>query len=568
MSRQGQRSPVFVLTLALLAAAARAGGPSQEIRLVALIVVDQLRADYLTRWEQHFGDDGFRKLIVNGAHFRNARYSHGTSSTAPGHASLATGRLPRQHGIVSNEWYLPEAGDKAQAAVIDPQVRTIGLGLGAVATGKSPVHVIGSGLGDEMKLADRRSRVFSVSLKDRAAIFLAGKTADRVFWWDKGTGRFVSSTYYMDALPEYVQAYNREKYTDRWAGQTWEPLLAPDAYAGTYPLDPQWHSLLGVFGHAFPHRLPEKPDLTYYAYFYATPFGNDAVIELLRRIMEHEKPGAGPAADLLCISFSSNDIAGHCWGPESAEVLDTTARTDRQIAEILQLLDRHVGLEHCLVALTGDHGVTTSAPLASLVGIQAGMIDGKAVVAQLNQRIRETLGTAAPAHDVVLGMGMPWVYCRPGFEVLDRQHDGRLTDMIVHELRAVDGVAAVFSARDLSGPAPSPDDLQRYLAWRSFHPQRSGQFYLHVRPFWYRKTDKIAGHSGGFLSDRTVPILLCGPGVRHGVFFTPADPIDIPVTLAALLGIQPPADAMGRVLHEAIERLGFSVQSSGSAPRD
>jgi arylsulfatase A-like enzyme len=285
----------------------------------------------------------------------------------------------------------------------------------------------------------------------------------------------------------------------------------------------------------------------------ATPFGNELVLELAVRLIESESLGRDAAPDLLCVGLSSNDYAGHIFGPESAEVLDLTVRTDRQLASFFDHLDALVGLDRCLVALTSDHGVTSIPPIARELGLPGGRLDTRGITNGLEQTLKEGLGREAPAEPLIAGMNLPWLYTHPQFDALDSRLNGRLSQAALEYLRGVDGVATAFSASELAGPAPSPDDVDRYLAWRCHHPQRAGRFYVKVRPYWTPGDGNAAGHNAGFTSDRHVPIMLFGPGVQPGWRFTSADPMDIAVTLSALLGIEPPLDARGRVLHEAID---------------
>jgi hypothetical protein len=461
--------------------------------------------------------------------------------------------LPRQHGIVANSRYEPSDAGRNLPLVTDANERLIGPVDATRATGKSPRQFLGSTLPDELKLADPRSRVFSVSLKDRAAIFLAGKRADGAFWWERSTGGFVSSTYYGDLLPEYVQQFNAPRPADRYAGKAWEQLLPEDACIGVRPVKAEWSERLRAFGERFPHRLPDAVNRDYYSLLSATPFGNELVLDLARHILLNEGLGTGPATDMLCISLSSNDYAGHVFGPDSAEVIDITLRTDRQLADLFDLLHERLGLENGLIALTGDHGVTTSPFVSNELGLEVGFVDEDAVVQDLNRALRDALGSRATDSPLIIGFSLPFIYCDASFHRLDDELGGKLTDVVLGRLRKVDGIEAAFSAEELSGDSPGPEDKQRYLAWRSFNPRRAGSFYVRLLPLWNTKGRDIAGHSAGFQTDRHVPILLYGRGVQPGRHTRPADPLDIAVTLAKLLDIKPPPGACGHILQEAVK---------------
>ncbi|MFQ5430343.1 MAG: alkaline phosphatase family protein [Phycisphaerae bacterium] len=529
-------------------------------RLVVLIVVDQLRADYLTRFERFFGDDGFKRLMRKGAHFTNAYFSYGASVTASGHATISTGRIPRQHGITTNRWFTDPKATDWRAAIDDDVVRSVPGEPDEPAPGRSPKWLIGPALGDQMKVSDARSRVFSIALKDRAAIFMGGRRPDGVFWWDRRTGRFMSSTYYCEKLPEEVAAFNRDRVADRYFGKSWARLLPAEAYAGCRPVHPDWPGNFCRLGPTFPHVLPSSgdgPDARFYNALWCTPFGNDLVLDLVERIVTHRKLGAGPATDLLCVGFSSNDLCGHYFGPDSPETLDMTVQTDRQLARLLAMLDRTVGLGRCVVTLTADHGATTAPCLARELGQGGGYIDPGALVDRLNAQLTARFPSGATGDTdprLVLGIEPPWVYLNTSrLDGLDARRRARLLAAAAEALRTTDGIAEVFTADELAGAAPSREDTHRRLAWRCYHPGRSGQLYVRLKDYWYKTGKKIAGHTNGFNHDRHVPILITGPRVRPGRYFSAARPCDIAVTLAAILGIEPPLDATGRVLAEAFD---------------
>jgi arylsulfatase A-like enzyme len=531
-----------------------AGRAEQPPRLVLLIVIDQFRADLLTRFDAHYGDGGFRRLRAHGATYLNAHFSYASSATAPGHATIGSGRLPRHHGIIGNEWHRDESDGKSRPATHDGEARYVGVD-GDDDGARSPRMLLGASLSDSMKLADQRSRVHSVAMKDRAAIFTAGRAADAAYWWHESTGRFITSTYYRAELPPYVKAFNDAKPADRYQGETWSKLLPDEAYANTWPMTEEWAPNLAKRGAAFPHELPQiNPDKPqdYYVSLYHTPFANQLVFDLAKAVLDAEQLGRGPAVDMLVVGLSANDIIGHAYGPESAEVMDTMLRTDRMLAEFLNHVDRTVGLSRCVIALTGDHGVTTNPHLAREVRAETGRVDGKKLIAGLEEALRAVAPADASGGKLVRGLKMPWIYCDPQMAQLDAATGGGLSKAGVEYLRSQSGVANAFARADLAGPPPLADDAFRRLGWRCYHPQRSGDFLLQLEPMWYMQGGDAAGHGAGFRTDRHVPIVLTGPRVRPGTYYTPSDPVDIAVTIAALLGIEPPAEADGRVLHEGM----------------
>ncbi len=537
------------------AAPAAAAKDGRQPRLVLLIVIDQFRADLLTRFDEHYVDGGFRRLRREGATFLNAHFSYASSATAPGHATIGSGRLPRSHGIIGNEWHREDGEARSRPATYDPHTRYVGV-EGESGAARSPAALVGASLSDALKLADRRSRVHAVAMKDRASIFTAGRAADAAYWWHESTGRFVTSTYYRDELPPYVAAFNEARPADRYQEAVWTPLLPAAAYERTWPMTETWAPGLAKRGTAFPHPLPKidaANPAEYYVALYHTPFANELVFEIARALLDGEKLGRGPAVDMLIVGLSANDIIGHAYGPESAEVMDTMLRTDRMLAEFLAHVDQAVGLSRCVVAVTGDHGATSNPHLAREIGADANRLDGKALVAGLEQALRATAPPESSGTPLVRGLKMPWIYCDPQLAQLDETTGGALSRAGKEYLCSQPGIANAFCAAELSGPPPAADEAFRRLGWRCYFPNRSGNFLLQLAPMWYTQGGDASGHGAGFRSDRHVPIILAGPGVKACTSHTPADPVDIAVTIAALLGIEPPAEADGRVLHEGLD---------------
>lgn len=529
-------------------------------RLVVIVVVDQLRADLLTRFEPYFGDEGFRRLMHHGAHFANAHFDASNSATAPGHATVATGATPRVHGIVANKWYMDDGTTQARYAVADDTCSPVPVD-DRPGGGRSPNRLCAATLGDQMKLSDRRARVVSIATKDRAAIFLGGRLADTALWWNFGNGHFVSSTFYGEALPAYVEAFNAADPTEKYATYVWRAMTPESARAGAYPLEASWHPIIEQLGATFPHALPPRDEASmgpFLGALYATPAGNELVLDMVERAIDAERLGQDDVPDLLCVGFSSNDAVGHFFGPQSAEVMDMTVQTDRQIARLLAMLDARVGRDRYALALTADHGVKTTPQVLESLHLQGGLYDARAMAKNLNAHLQEAF---FPSEDgasrerlIVVGIEVPWVYLNvPLVNTLPPERQSALYADAVQFLRKQAGIADAYGPDVRDGAAPPATDENRLLAWNAWHRENAGQICVHVATDWKKKDSNLAGHNGGSRHERHVPVLLYGPGVRAGRYFTSASPCDIAVTLSAMLGIEPPSDAQGRVLHEAIK---------------
>jgi hypothetical protein len=357
------------LAVALLPTPAADDAPAKPVRLAVVVVFDQLRGDYLTRWDALFAaEGGFHRLEKDGAWFTNCHYPYAVTVTGAGHATLSTGCPPSRHGIIENEWYRhddlglvycatsPERHRVPPPGQLTKKEEEIGFG--------SPENLEVPTIGDALKAAHHKdatkSRVFSLSLKDRSAVLLGGKSADGCYWLEPKSGAFVTSDYFRDSLPEWVKEFNDGRPADAWFNKDWTPLRCDVDRKYYWPSDKQWAGDGIRQGAAFPHPTTGGLDALgprYYDALISSPFGNELLLALAKRAIEKEGIGTGDASDLLMLSFSSNDYIGHAWGPDSPEVLDVTLRTDLLLKELLDYLDAKVGKGRYVLVLSADHGV-------------------------------------------------------------------------------------------------------------------------------------------------------------------------------------------------------------------
>jgi hypothetical protein len=380
---------------------ARAADPAPATpSLVVVLTIDQFRGDYLERFRGHFVPGGFRLLLEQGANFTDCRYRHAVTKTACGHAVVLTGVHANEHGIVNNAWTDRETlkrgncvEDTGAQLIGRPESRG-GVKLPDTAVGASPRRLLASTVGDELKLRRPESKVIGISSKDRSAILLSGKLADAAYWMDKGT--IVSSTHYMKELPEWVRAFNAMGRVESYFGKTWERLLPAAAYDQLQGPD----NMPGEFGdygmgQTFPRVVnggSGQITSAYYEAFEGAPFKNEVLLAFARGVVENENLGRRGVTDLLCLSFSTNDVVGHNYGPDSHEVMDITLRTDRMLAEFLTFLDQRVGLNKCTIVFTADHGI---APLPERVkGLNANLSAGRVDNVALLKTCEEALNTA------------------------------------------------------------------------------------------------------------------------------------------------------------------------------
>jgi hypothetical protein len=387
----------------------------------------------------------------------------------------------------------------------------------------------------------------ALSFKDRAAVLPGGRRADACYWLDTNTGTFVTSTYYADQVHPWVTAFNRTRPADRWFGHTWQ-RLRPDldyaAYSG--PDDVPGEGTGAGQGRTFPHPLTggvSRPGPKYYAALYNSPFGNNLLLDLVKRAIDAEHLGRHEAPDLLCVSFSCNDPVGHCWGPDSQEVMDVTLRSDRIVHDLLAYLDAKVGKGRYVLALTADHGVCPLPEVSRSEGKEAARIAPE----QLTRRAEEALDAAFGANPGkarwFAATPYPWIYLNQ--DVLRRRglQTSRVEEALAGWLKEQPGIqAAVTRSRLLSG-VPSDDAIGQAVR-RSFRPERSGDLFVVQKPY-YLLTATLTGttHGTPHPYDTHVPLLVYGPGIRPGVRHDPVTPQAAAVILARALEVPPPADA-------------------------
>lgn len=523
--------PLLAASLAVAAATAchADGGEPPAPRLILWITVDQLRGDVLPRLEGRLGPGGFRRLLDEGAVWTNAHYRHLVTRTAPGHATLFTGTDPREHGIVANDWV---AADGSRQYCVDPPP-------GDPAAGKGPWHLERPTVGDRLIEHDPRARVYGVSLKDRGAIFGAGLRGAAV-WFDRSAGRFVTGPAYAAADPglaAWLADWNDDgdgrTRADRFASSTWSLLYPAETYAawcdgpaaGCLSSDPFERS---PFRDADGRRLPNPPfplggptrppDLRLARRLLrATPFADELTARLALDLAAARDLGADDVTDLLAVSFSALDYAGHEFGPDSLEYEDVVLRLDRTLADAFAALDSGVGAGRWIAVLSSDHGTGAIPAYAAALGERTGeMPDDAELTARANAALRSALGVEA---DLVA-----W-YEFPGF-ALDRRAVARerlapdtVAAALAREVVGWEGVRTAFTHAALRGDPAEADDPLLAMARRSFHPDRLQDVVVVLDPHRFDGSatgNDAAMHGSPYAHDTWVPIAILAPCAAPG----------------------------------------------------
>jgi hypothetical protein len=535
-------SPALVAALALMASGPALGqttpAPARP-RLVVAIAVDQLRADYLDRFRPFFGRGGFNLFLQRGASFASARYEHATTSTCPGHAVMLTGSYGTVNGIIGNDWY-DAAGGREVYCAADTTVRLIGAEL----EGRSPRNLRNSTVGDLLKIGTGgKSKVVTVSQKDRSAIMLGGHLADAAYWMEDTL--FVTSTYYRADLPEWARDFNAGGKISSYFRRSWERLLPAPAYEMVGPDDVAAEGDEAGAGRTFPHRIGDLDA------FDDSPFGNEVLVDFASRAVLEEGLGRDTVPDLLGISFSANDRVGHTYGPDSHEVMDVTIRLDRSLAKLFAFLDRTVGLGNVLMVLTADHGV---APLPEVFarlhpGASARRFNPAVVDTVVNAALQARYGRA-PAPGWIVYHDQPQLYLNLAALRARKVAVEEAERVAQAALLSIPGLHEALTSTEL---ASARSQGSRSAEALSFHPGRSGNLYYQMSPY-ILVDDELTGtgHGTPWAYDQQVPVLWFGTRIVPGIRRTPAAVADIAPTLSALLGLTAPGGSQGRVLAEAL----------------
>ncbi len=534
-----RRLAVLAVLAAGCAAGLRAAAPAAP-KLAVVIVVDQMRADYVDDF-RHDWTGGLKRLVDDGAWFRQAAYPYLTTVTCAGHATVATGAFPHRHGIFQNAWW-----DRDRAAMrtctADAEARDVGFTT-TERGGDSAAALLSPTLGDELR-GQQGGHVASVSIKDRSAIMLAGHGGDSVVWLSNALDGWETSTAFSSSPA--VAAFLAAHSIDADYGRTWTRMLPNSRYL--HPDDGVGENPPRGWTPVFPHTLAStsgRPDAQYHSLWERSPFADAFVGALAAATVDGLELGRHETTDLLAISFSTPDLVGHAFGPRSQEIQDVYAHLDRTLGALFDHLDAVVGKGRYVVALTADHGVTPIAEQLLEQGRDGGHLDMRGIGAAIDHAIAATLGEGK----YVARENGNDVYLAPGVDARLRGTPGALA-AVVAATSALPGVERVFTADELHDSAAARDPLQRAAAL-SFVAGRSGDLILAPKPGW-EFIAAGATHGTANPDDQRVPILLMGPGVKHGEYRQPATPADVAPTLASLMGVVMP-HAEGHVLRDALK---------------
>ena len=516
-------------------------------KLVVGIVIDQMRWDYLYRFYPLFkADGGFKRLLNSGFSCENTFVPYTSTVTAAGHTCVYTGSVPAIHGIMGNEWY-----DRLQHTTMycseDNSVNSVGSNddLGKM----SPRNMLTTTVGDELKLATNfKSKVIGVAIKDRGAILPAGHAADAAYWYDNKTGDFITSTYYMQQLPQWMQAFNGRKIVDSLYKLNWSTALPRETYLQYSAADeePYENKPLGSEQKAFPYKLSDFAGKDY-GKIASTPYGNTLTAAIAEAAVIGEQLGKSATTDMLTVSFSSPDYIGHAFGPNSWEQMDDYVRLDATLGSFFAFLDAQVGKGNYTVFLTADHAVAHVPNFSVEHKLPGGAFNGSNISNNLKTLLKDKYNT----DKLIMADENYQIYLNDS--LIDAMHlnKSEISNFIVSYMLKQEGVANAFALQNLMTIPLNGTQRERFA--NGYFPTRSGDIQIVLKPGYVSGNGSGTSHGLWNPYDAHIPLLWYGWGIAKGSTNRETYMTDIAATTAALLHIQMPSGCVGKVIEEVIK---------------
>ena len=554
---------LFVAAFLVSAGANAADKP----KLILQITVDQLRGDLPTRYYDRLGEGGFRYLWESGIVYRDAHHGHANTETIVGHATLATGAHPSNHGMVGNLWFDRETGFTTynvedpnytlltKGASVDADTEIDPTQRAARSDGRSPAAMLVTTFADELRSnTGGEAKVIGVSVKDRGAISMAGHSGT-AYWFSKANGEFVTSTYYLDSYPGWVTAFNEAKPAQQFAGTTWQLLYDQDSYLFGDSDDRPWETDVGGFGRTFPHSFGDGSSPYFTTWLTLSPPGDELVLDFAKQALVEEQLGQDAVTDYLSVSFSSTDYIGHVFGPSSLEAEDNILRLDRTLADLFAFVDKQVGLENTLIVLSADHGGPDAPGYLNSLGIPAGYVDPDSW--EKESAIARIKASFDIEGELIETYEHPYLYFSAEVKN-DREIDQEaLEAAVVEELSKFQGVSLAVSSSALRHGNLPDNELYRSVI-NNFNSKRSGDVFIVFEPNWFiNDFDGLmvaSTHGSPWRYDTYVPIVFAGAGLSAQTVDRRVQTVDVAVTLSTYMGIKPPSGSVGVPLLEVLDK--------------
>jgi predicted AlkP superfamily pyrophosphatase or phosphodiesterase len=516
-------------------------------KLVVGLVVDQMRWDYLYRYANRYGTGGFKRLLREGFSCENNQITYIPTVTAAGHTGIYTGSVPSIHGIAGNEWTVQATG-KSMYCTDDPSVKTVG--STSVAGEMSPRNLLVTTITDELRLSTNfKSKVIGISLKDRGGILPAGHSANAAYWFDDLTGNWITSTYYMEALPLWVSSFNNQKIAEKYIKGDWNTLYPINSYnQSTADNNLYEGKLRGEEAPVFPHLTSKMLNGNFNA-IRNTPFGNSITLDFAKDAIKNEQLGKDDVTDFLAVSLSSTDYIGHQFGINSIEIEDTYLRLDKDIEEFLKMLDATVGKGQYTIFLSSDHGAAHNPKFLSDNKIPTQLWDGRTILNNLNTELEKEFKQKG----LVLGFGNYQVNFNNPLIESSKLKITELKQFAINFLNKQEGVTFVVDMENTSS-ASLPDAIKSKII-AGYNKDRSGAIQILLKPGWFQGYSTTGTTHGSWNPyDTHIPLVFMGWGIKQGTLNRPTSMADIAPTIAALLHIQEPNGNIGETIEEVLKK--------------
>nr|Q55320.1 RecName: Full=Alkaline phosphatase PhoV; Short=APase PhoV; Flags: Precursor [Synechococcus elongatus PCC 7942 = FACHB-805]CAA88739.1 alkaline phosphatase [Synechococcus elongatus PCC 7942 = FACHB-805] len=511
-------------------------------KLVVGMVIDQMRWDYLYRFYARYGNGGFKRLINEGFSAENTLIPYTPTLTACGHSSIYTGSVPAINGIIGNNWFDPQLGRDVYC-VEDKSVKTVGSSSNEGLM--SPKNLLVTTVTDELRMATNfRSKVISVSIKDRGAILPGGHTANGAYWYDDMTGSFISSTHYMQQLPTWVNDFNAQRLPNKYFEQDWNTLYPIETYTeSTADAKPYERTFKGAKTSSFPHLFKQYANKNY-SMMASMPQGNSFTLEFAKAAIPAEKLGQTGNTDFLAVSLSSTDYVGHQFGPNSIELEDTYLRLDKDLEDFFNYLDKTIGKGNYLLFLTADHGAT------HVPGFLRNKMPGGRLLLKVQTDLDSLIFNEFKVRCNFTIINNQVIFDTDAIKEAKADY-AKIKQSTIDYLVKQDGVLNAVDIKNM-GAVTIPQEIKNKII-NGYNARRSGDVYIILDAGWYPTLTPGTGHAAWNPYDSHIPALFMGWGVKPGKTNKEYYMSDIAPTVSALLHIQQPSGSIGKVITDLLK---------------
>lgn len=548
MFRQFQILVLTFLTIGTITAQNKKNVHPERPALVVGLVVDQMRWDFLYKYENHYGNGGFKRLMNEGYNFNNVMIDYVPTVTALGQTSVYTGSVPSIHGIAGNDWTDRETGENVYCTT-DNSVKGVGSSSEKIGA-HSPKNLWSTTITDQLRIATNfRSKVVGVSLKDRASILPAGHNPTGAFWFDEGTGNFVTSTYYMNDLPDWLKRFNAQEVGKQLVSGGWDTVKPIREYIESTADNVAWEQLLGSAATpTFPYKNLASDYDKKKGVIRTTPFGNSLTLRAAEAAIDGYNLGRNTDTDFLVVNLASTDYVGHAFGPNSIEIQDTYIRLDRDLETFLKKLDAQVGKGNYLVFLTADHGAAHAEGYMKENKMVTGFFDE-----DLEKSLQEDLKTKFGYDKMIWAIDNYQIYLNQKLIAEKNLKENDIKEYLLEKLNKDKRVLYAVDLKELA-EVPIPEPIKTRVI-NGYNWQRSGDIQIishdSMLPTYAKKGTT---HSVWNSYDAHIPLIFMGKSIRKGESAKPYHMTDIAPTLAQILKIENPSGNIGQPIVELLEK--------------